>query len=133
MLVERQCFLADICDHRQLGSLVGRVEEYEQLLEELSLRAGLEDQALIRRTLDRVTNLDCMIVAPADPSRSYLRRTMRNQHPEVAKSRVCTKSLLGSTKPMLELVLPNRWIALTKITTETPPPVPQDIMARIRR
>lgn len=38
---------------KQLGSLVGRVEEYEQLLEELSLRAGFEDQALIRRTLDR--------------------------------------------------------------------------------
>ncbi|CAF9903755.1 MAG: hypothetical protein ALECFALPRED_002962 [Alectoria fallacina] len=38
---------------KQLGSLAGRVEEYEQLLEELSLRAGIQDQALIRRTLDR--------------------------------------------------------------------------------
>ena len=40
--------------HRQLGSLASRLEEYEQLLEELSWRAGDQDQALIRRTLDRV-------------------------------------------------------------------------------
>ena len=83
--------LADICDHRQLGSLANRVEEYEQLLEELSLRAGVQDQALIRRTLDRVKCLDCMIGNPADPSRSYLRRTMMNQQPQAA-NQVYTKS-----------------------------------------
>ncbi len=60
MLLEKLPFLADICDHRQLGSLAGRVEEYAELLEELSLRAGAQDQALIRRTLDRVKCLDCI-------------------------------------------------------------------------
>lgn len=43
---------------KQLGSLAGRVEEYEQLLGELSLRAGAQDQALIRRTLDRELSPD---------------------------------------------------------------------------
>lgn len=53
--------LTDLFDHRQLGNLATRVEEYEQLLEDLSLRAGVQDQTLIRRTLDRVKCLDCMI------------------------------------------------------------------------
>ena len=53
--------MADVYDLRQLGNLTGRLEEYEQLLEELSLRVGVQDQALIRRTLDRVGCLDCMI------------------------------------------------------------------------
>lgn len=39
---------------RQLGSLASRVEDYEQLLEELSLRAAGPDQDLIRRALDKV-------------------------------------------------------------------------------
>lgn len=133
MIVEKLFFLTDICVHRQLGSLAGRVEEYEQLLEELSLRAGAQDQALIRRTLDRVKCLDRMIGAPADPSRSYLRTTMMNQQPQMAKSQVCTESRPGSTRLALELVLLGRWIASTKITTETLPSVPQDFMARIRR
>ena len=60
-------FLTDIRDHRQLGNLAGRLEEYEQLLEELSLRAGFQDQALIRRTLDRVICSDCMKNPPLTP------------------------------------------------------------------
>ncbi len=39
---------------RQLGSLAGRVYEYERILKDLSTRAGLQDQDLIRKTLDRV-------------------------------------------------------------------------------
>ena len=105
--MEKPSFPADIYDHRQLGSLAGRIEEYEQLLEELSLRAGVQDQVLIRRTLDRVKYLDCMIGTPADPTRSYLRRTMMNQQPQVAKNRVSTESLPGNTRLALERVLPN--------------------------
>lgn len=41
---------------RQLGSLAGRVEEYERLLKDLSLRAGLQDQDSIRKALDKVNS-----------------------------------------------------------------------------
>lgn len=43
-----------LLSHRQLGSLAGRVENYERLLEDLSLRAGDHDQQLIRKALDQV-------------------------------------------------------------------------------
>ena len=75
--------MADIY-HRQLGSQASRLEEYEQLLEELSLRAGAQDQALIRRTLDRVNGLDGMGSTPADTFRSHLRRTLMDQQPPMA-------------------------------------------------
>lgn len=39
---------------RQLETLAGKVEEYEQLLEDLSLRVEGEDQYMIRRALDQV-------------------------------------------------------------------------------
>lgn len=39
---------------RQLGSLARRVEDYERLLEDLSLRVGAQDQELIRKTMDNV-------------------------------------------------------------------------------
>ena len=45
---------------RQLGSLASRLEEYEQLLEELSLRAGDQDKAMIRKALDKVPYLEPM-------------------------------------------------------------------------
>lgn len=54
------------------------------------------------------------------------------QQPHMARSQGCTENWLGSTGLALELVLPDRWIASMKTTTETPPPVPQDIMERLR-
>ncbi len=52
--IQRRSSQADSMKLRQLGSLASRVEDYEQLLEELSLRAAGPDQDLIRKALDRV-------------------------------------------------------------------------------
>ncbi len=103
---ERLSFLANTCDCRQLGSLAGKLGEYEQLLEELSLRAGVQDRALIRRTLDRVKYLDYIRSTPADCSRSYRPRTLMNQQLTVAKGQMGTESRPESTRLALELVLP---------------------------
>lgn len=54
MIIGRPFLLADKRDYRELGNLAGRLEDYEQLLEGLSLRVGDEDRTLIRKTLDRV-------------------------------------------------------------------------------
>ena len=127
--------MTDIWDHREIGSLAERLEDYEQLLEELSMRVSDQDRILIRRTLDRVDCKDCkdcMTSARANISRISLPR-LTNQQPPVAKDQVPIESRPGSTRLELELALPNRWIAPMKIIAEPPPLVLQDIMARIRR
>lgn len=39
---------------REFGTMAGRVDEYEKLLRELSRRADVTDQALIRKALEKV-------------------------------------------------------------------------------
>ena len=52
--LERTMIELALMIHRQLGSLARKVEDYEQLLEDLSLRAAPQDQDLIRTILDNV-------------------------------------------------------------------------------
>ena len=66
--LESKTYLKDILNQlmlmtcRQLGSLAGRVEEYEKLLRELSLRAGEHDQEMIQKALDMVGSASTSIM-----------------------------------------------------------------------
>ena len=46
--------LTSTSSFRQLGNLTGKVEEYERLLRDLSLRVGGQDRDLIRKVVDKV-------------------------------------------------------------------------------